>query len=53
MKIKRIENVLMADHVGQEICDKIFKTTKLTASYGVAVNGMHAKIVADMNKSNG
>ena len=40
-------------HVAQEIRDKIFKATQLTASCGVAVNRMLAKIGSDMNKPNG
>ena len=39
--------------VAQEIRDKIFKATQLTASCGVAANRMLAKIGSDMNKPNG
>lgn len=43
----------IAAAVVQELRQKIFDCTQLTASAGIAVNAMLAKICSDMNKPNG
>jgi DNA polymerase-4 len=42
-----------ATHIAQEIKQKIYETTRLTASAGVSFNKFLAKIASDQNKPNG
>lgn len=42
-----------AEHVVEELRAKIFESTGLTASAGIAPNKVLAKIASDMNKPNG
>lgn len=44
---------ILADKVVNEIREKIFATTKLTASAGIASNSRLAKVCSDINKPNG
>ncbi len=39
--------------IAQEIREKIFETTKLTASAGISINKFVAKVASDYNKPNG
>lgn len=50
---KNHKNIASATQIAQEIKDKIFKTTHLTASAGVSNNKFLAKIASDVNKPNG
>ncbi|MBD8389709.1 DNA polymerase IV [Dysgonomonas sp. BGC7] len=46
-------NISSATQIAQEIKQKIFETTGLTASAGVSFNKLLAKIASDQNKPNG
>ncbi|MCP1996275.1 DNA polymerase IV [Flavobacterium sp. HSC-61S13] len=47
------KGITSATLIAQEIRNKIFETTKLTASAGISVNKFIAKIASDYNKPNG
>ncbi len=47
------KNIPSATQIAQEIKQKIFETTRLTASAGVSFNKFLAKIASDHNKPNG
>lgn len=47
------KNIPSATQIAQEIKDKIYETTGLTASAGVSFNKFLAKIASDQNKPNG
>ncbi|MBK5721011.1 DNA polymerase IV [Dysgonomonas sp. Marseille-P4677] len=47
------KNIPSATQIAQEIKQKIFETTRLTASAGVSFNKFLAKIASDQNKPNG
>ena len=47
------KNIFSATQIAQEIREKIYKTTNLTASAGVSFNKFLAKIASDQNKPNG
>lgn len=47
------KGIASATEIAQQIKDKIFATTKLTASAGVSFNKFLAKIASDQNKPNG
>ncbi|MEO9532975.1 MAG: DNA polymerase IV [Crocinitomicaceae bacterium] len=42
-----------ATEIAQEIRDRIFETTGLTASAGISINKFTAKVASDINKPNG
>lgn len=50
---ENLKNVSSATQIAQEIKQKIFETTNLTASAGVSFNKFLAKIASDQNKPNG
>lgn len=47
------KNIKSATYIAKEIRQRIFETTKLTASAGISVNKFVAKIASDCNKPNG
>jgi DNA polymerase-4 len=47
------KNIASATMIAQEIRQKIFETTQLTASAGVSFNKFIAKVASDVNKPNG
>lgn len=47
------KNIPLATQIAEEIKQKIFETTHLTASAGVSFNKFLAKIASDQNKPNG
>jgi len=47
------KNIFSATQIAQEIREKVYKTTNLTASAGVSFNKFLAKIASDQNKPNG
>ena len=47
------KNIRSATHIAQEIKQRIFEKTHLTASAGVSSNKFLAKIASDVNKPNG
>jgi DNA polymerase-4 len=48
-----IHNHNSATEIAQEIRDRIFEETSLTASAGISINKFTAKIASDINKPNG
>lgn len=47
------KNLFSATQIAQEIRDEIFNATGLTASAGISINKLVAKIASDFNKPNG
>ena len=50
---ENLKDISSATQIAQEIKQKIFETTNLTASAGVSFNKFLAKIASDQNKPNG
>jgi DNA polymerase-4 len=50
---KNNKNIESAIHIAEEIKEKIYQKTNLTASAGISVNKFLAKVASDMNKPNG
>jgi len=50
---ENIHNHSSATEIAQEIRQKIFETTGLTASAGISINKFTAKVASDINKPNG